>query len=146
MLHYLDLHDALQAAELLALQRLAYQQEAELIGYAQLPPLRESLPELMDCGERVLVWREAGVLLAALGYLHDAQGLDICRLMVAPTAQRRGLGRRLLAELAKQQRPMRVMTAAANLPAIALYQQAGFVLRREIVLPDGLKLVALQHP
>lgn len=146
MLHHLDLHDALQAAELLALQRLAYSQEAELIGYAQLPPLRESLPELMDCGEQVLVWREAGVLLAALGYLHDALGLDICRLMVAPTAQRRGLGRRLLAELAKQQRPMRVMTAAANLPAIALYQQAGFVLTRETVLPDGLKLVALQHP
>lgn len=147
MLTALDLHQNTQAAELQALQQAAYRQEAILIGYPDLPPLYETRAMLMACGESVLAWREDGRLLGALGYLHDDLGLDICRLVVAPAAQRRGIARQLLGALfaAHPGQPVRVMTASANLPALALYAQLGFRAVRETTLPDGLRLTGLQH-
>ncbi|MFC4161628.1 GNAT family N-acetyltransferase [Chitinimonas lacunae] len=145
MLTHLDLDNALIAAELLTLQRQAYRQEAELIGYHDLPPLHESLPELMDCGETVLGWKAEGELLGVLGYSVDSEGVLICRLAVAPQAQRQGIARRLLDAViaAAGQQPIRVATAAANLPAIYLYCHHGFEPDREWQTPDGLALVGL---
>lgn len=145
MLIPLDLDDALIAAELLTLQRSAYRQEAELIGYHQLPPLQESLPELMDCGETVLGWRAEDELLGMVGYSVDEEGVLICRLAVAPQAQRRGIARKLLDAviLAAGTDTIRVATAAANLPAIHLYCDRDFEPDREWQTPDGLALVGM---
>ncbi|WP_269531952.1 GNAT family N-acetyltransferase [Chitinimonas sp. BJYL2] len=147
MLVDIDLADALQAMALLSLQRLAYQQEAELIAYPALPPLHQTLSELMDCGEIVLGWCPEGALLGAVGFVITDTYLDICRLVVHPAAQQRGIGRALVraAVAAAQGKPCRVTTAAANLPALALYQQAGFVMDAQFATPDGLALVSLSH-
>lgn len=141
----LDLNDGLAAAQLLALQRRAYQQEAELIGYPQLPPLLESLPQLIDCGETILAWREQGELLAALGYQPQTQ--QICRLVVHPSAQRQGLATRLLQALINQTpgRCLSVSTAMRNLPALALYARLGFIQTQTWQTADGLHLAALQR-
>ncbi|PHV12465.1 GNAT family N-acetyltransferase [Chitinimonas sp. BJB300] len=147
MLIKLDLADALQAGELLNVQRHAYRQEAELIGYANLPPLRETLSDLMDCGETLIGWREDGELLGAVGLLTQEETLEICRLVVAPHAQRRGIARALLTAVISQagQQAVRVSTAAANTPAITLYENHGFRLVSETRLPDGLMLIAMQR-
>lgn len=146
MIIELDLQDALAAGELLAIQRLAYRQEAELIGYPDLPPLRESLPALMDCGEAVLAWRLNGVLMGALGYrIAQDASIDICRLVVAPAAQRQGIGRALVKALIEQfpRRSIMVSTALRNYPAVALYESLGFVVHGDHSTPDGLALVDL---
>ncbi|MGQ5522555.1 GNAT family N-acetyltransferase [Chitinimonas sp. PSY-7] len=147
MLFKLDQTDALQAGELLNVQRHAYRQEAALIGYADLPPLRETLADLMDCDETILGWREDGELLGAVGLLTHDKVVEICRLVVAPQAQRRGVARALLTAVIHQadQRVIRVSTAAANTPAIALYQRLGFQVVEKTQLPDGLILVAMQR-
>jgi len=136
------------AEQLLALQRLAYAQEAALINYPALPPLRESLDDLMRCGETVLACWQAGDLLAALGYECDDEALTICRLVVHPAHQRQGLAARLLAAVlqAADGVPVQVCTAAANAPALALYRRAGFIPQRHMLTPDGLALVLLQYP
>ena len=47
----LDLLDASTARQVLALQRMAYRIEADLIGFDDIPPLQESLDELQACKE-----------------------------------------------------------------------------------------------
>lgn len=143
MLIPLDLGDALAAAALLDLQRLAYAQEAALIGYPDLPPLHETLSELMECGETIIAWREAGELLGALGYKQSDDSFDICRLIVAPKAQRRGIARALLIELIALGRHITVTTAHRNQPALALYESLGFLQLRPYTTDDGLVLMPL---
>lgn len=142
MLTPLDIRDAAVAQEVFALQRLAYQREAELIAYPDLPPLRESLQALLRCNEHFLGWRVDGALLGALAYTADGSEFLICRLVVAPSALRRGIGRSLLCNLIPLagQRHIRVCTASRNAPALALYHEQGFALDREQTLADGLQL------
>ncbi|WP_374350343.1 GNAT family N-acetyltransferase [Chitinimonas sp.] len=145
MLRQIDLHDEGEARSLLALQRAAYAQEAALINYPDLPPLRETLEQLMACGETVLGWCADGQWLGAIGFLDGDAGVEICRLVVAPAAQRQGIARQLLAAVCTQAagRPVQVGTAAANTPAVALYQAMGFAISRRFATPDGLALLTL---
>ncbi|MBL8507691.1 MAG: GNAT family N-acetyltransferase [Chitinimonas sp.] len=147
MLVPIDLADALLAAELLQLQRLAYRQEAELIGYPDLPPLKEGLPELMESGETMLGWRVDGELQGAIGFIEDGDGILICRLVVSPAVQRRGVAVQLVNAVLDWvgAQPLRVSTAAANAPALALYAKLGFKPVRTSQTPDGLALVSLLH-
>jgi len=142
MLIDLDITDIAIAQRVLQLQRLAYQQEAELIAYPDLPALRESLQQLQQCGERFLGWQEGDILLGALAFDAHATEVHICRLVVSPTASRTGIAKRLLGQLYLRAdgRPLRVSTATANAPAVVLYTSQGFVLERESRLADGLRL------
>jgi ribosomal protein S18 acetylase RimI-like enzyme len=147
MLIILDLADGLAAAELLALQRVAYQSEADLIHYPALPPLHESLPQLIDCGESIFGWREDDKLCGAIGFSSSLIEIQICRLAVAPQARRRGIAAKLIQAVLVEAgpRPVTVSTAKANAPGIALYQSLGLYLRSETTTPDGLPLVQLHR-
>jgi ribosomal protein S18 acetylase RimI-like enzyme len=116
-----------------------------VIAFADLPPLRESVGELQACGEDVWLCEEAGELVGAVGVEDLGDALLIARLMVEPGAMRRGVGtalvRRVLA-LAGE-RAVRVGTAAANAPALALYERLGFRRVGERSVGPGLAYVDL---
>ena len=117
------------AAELLPLQRRSYRVEADLIGSDAIPPLHESLADLMACGERFLGAFDGEHLVGAVGYRVGDDVLDIHRLVVDPGAFRRGIGRALVRAVQElESGPSRVVvqTGAANGPAKALYLQEGF--------------------
>jgi ribosomal protein S18 acetylase RimI-like enzyme len=125
----LDLADDALAAALVALQRAAYRVEAELIGFADLPPLRDDVASLRRSGETFLGAYDGPALAGVVSYRIDRDVLDIHRLVVDPARFRRGVGRRLLAAAeARAPRPGTVVvsTATANAPARALYQAAGY--------------------
>ncbi|KAA9332275.1 GNAT family N-acetyltransferase [Hymenobacter busanensis] len=89
-----------------------------------------------DNGAVVLATGEAGHETGLLTLTPNLPVASIGLLAVAETAQRRGLGRQLLAAAEAQARrwgadTLRVVTQRANRPACALYQQYGFELRRE---------------
>lgn len=124
-----DVRDRGFAAELLPLQRRSYGIEAELIGSDAIPPLHESLAQLMACGEQFLGAFNDERLVGAISYRVDADTLDIHRLVVDPDAFRRGIGRALVrAVQALEHAPTRVVvqTGAANEPAKTLYLRDGF--------------------
>lgn len=128
------------------LQQAAYALEAALIGYPDLPPLRESITAIQQSTETFWGVYEEGTLLGLLAYETGAATYHISRLGVAPHAQRRGIARRLLDHVVQQApRPstLTVSTAVANTPAIALYRRVGFTPRSRTYLPDGLVLVTL---
>ena len=114
---------------MLEVQHAAYAVEARLIGYPHLPPAHETLAALQVCGAEVWLCEDGGELLGVVGLEHVSEDeVLIARLFVAPSAFRRGVGTALVghALAAARGRRVRVGTAAANRPALALYERLGF--------------------
>ena len=77
MIRALDLTDAATAERVLAVQRLAYAVEAELIGFDGIPPLHEDLEALMTTEEYWLGRYVDAELVAAVAYeLPDPATID----------------------------------------------------------------------
>ncbi|MEV4253976.1 GNAT family N-acetyltransferase [Spirillospora sp. NPDC049652] len=144
----LDLHDPAVLAEVWGIQRAAYAVEAELIGSHDIPPLRETLTDLRECGEHFLGAQDDGKLLGAVSWtVLDDGTVDICRLVVHPSAHRRGLATALLDALDAEVPASRtvVSTGTANHPALALYQARGFKPIAHRTVTGGLSITHLER-
>lgn len=113
------------AERVVELQRTAYALEAALIGFAGIPPLHESVQDVVAFNFVWLGAFENERLMGALAYRHDNGWRDIDRLFVDPTASRRGIGRALVAKVLDADQ-IRVSTGTANTPAVSLYESLGF--------------------
>ncbi len=133
----LDMADAAVAAEVLAVQRAAYRVEADLIGSAHIPPLHETLDELMGAKLEWLGIRDSGAVVAVIGYTRDDGVVDIDRLMVAPSAMRQGHGAALVEALGDDG-TITVSTGTRNGPARELYSKLGFEIAGESEPVPGL--------
>ncbi|WP_123039355.1 GNAT family N-acetyltransferase [Cohnella candidum] len=126
----LDLSDIEIAEELWALQHAAYRREAELIGVADLPPLRDTVQSLQQCGETFYgAVADDGTLAGAVSVEEESDGRRVvCRLMVHPEHFRQGIGGSLLRHAISEapDRVWNVTAEARNEPALRLYERAGF--------------------
>ncbi|MBB5906230.1 GNAT family N-acetyltransferase [Actinoalloteichus hymeniacidonis] len=144
----INLADAEVAQEILELQRAAYEVEAELIGFEKIPQRTETLEELQNSGESFLALFNEDGLAAAVSWTRPFDGtIDICRLVVAPTAFRRGYATALLDTLEAVERPRRTMitVAEANAPVHALLDGKGFSPTRTVEHVPGLRQVYLER-
>jgi GNAT superfamily N-acetyltransferase len=139
--------DAALATDLLALQHAAYAVEAALIGDDRIPPLREDL-----AGLRAAPLRWTGAFLAdrlagAVAWTDDGALVDVHRLVVAPSAARRGLGSVLVRSVlaVAGARPAVVATGRGNAPARALYERLGFRATGDREVLPNLWLTAYRH-
>ncbi len=124
----IDITDRATAQQVLALQKASYAIEAELIGFANLPPLFETAEDLQSSGETFYGYFVDEQLAGAIAYKIEESLLDIHRMMVHPDFFRRGIARQLLElvlAIPDIQRVI-VMTGAANEPAKRLYITFGF--------------------
>jgi predicted N-acetyltransferase YhbS len=145
------------AEQILKLQYLCYQSEAELYGDYTIEPLTESLAELSA------ELRNACVLVARLGEevvgsvrgTVDAQGTaSIGRLIVHPRMQRHGLGGRLLAaieeRLAAERAAARYRLSAGHRSGLRLYRRLGYAPVSTEQISRQLNLVTMEkeapHP
>lgn len=143
----LDVADLSTALRVLEIQRAAYAIEADLIGFDGIPGRTETLEDLVATATR-LEWsgiRSAGTVVAAMAVSVDAGTCDIDRLVVDPEWFRRGLARRLLAEL-PDGLPVTVSTGSANLPGIALYESMGFTAESKEIVAPGLAVTRFRRP
>ena len=129
MIRRLDLSNEVETAELLALQKAAYTVEAELIGSSEIPPLKDTLRDLMRCGETFYGCFEKGRLVGAISYKCEGRVLDVHRLVVHPDHFCKGIGRSLVLYLENAERTagkIVVSTGTKNYPAKKLYLGLGF--------------------
>ncbi|MER6946957.1 GNAT family N-acetyltransferase [Nonomuraea sp. NPDC000554] len=141
--------DGALGQELLGLQHAAYAVEAEIIGDDRIPPLHETLTELLA---EPLLWLGAvdddNRLVGAVAWEETPGEVDVNRLVVHPGAHRRGIGRALVKEVMARAggRGVVVSTGRANGPARTLYERLGFTLRGEVEVIPGLWIVNYAFP
>lgn len=129
MIQKLNVQDRDETTELLALQKLAYRKEADLIGSDQIPLLHETLEALQQSTETFYGYFLDGRLAGAVSYKHEGDLLDIYRMMVHPDYFRRGIARALLQFVERCEPDVKriiVSTGSLNAPARTLYEREGF--------------------
>ncbi|MDR6555607.1 GNAT family N-acetyltransferase [Paenibacillus qinlingensis] len=139
---------------LLALQIASYRVEAELIGFDDIPPLKDGIQSIREVKETFYGYfvddHEKQTLAGAISFERDGCIVTICRMMVHPTFFRKGIASSLLQHiLIEQEREgaMRfiVSTGSANLPAIRLYEAHDFIVRRVFTVPPGVSLTTFER-
>jgi ribosomal protein S18 acetylase RimI-like enzyme len=139
---FLRHQEPMVAQAITALQRRSYRAEAELIGFPDLPPLKESPGELMQSREHFSGIRVRSGLVALIAVESSTAELVISRLCVAPDHTRRGLATRLVRHvMTDTDTRVVVETATANLPALSLYRKLGFTEAHRFRSKEGLELV-----
>lgn len=88
-------------AEILALQKVAYQSEAEIYGDDSVPALQQTLRDLQEDFRRMVFLKAVvnGKIIGAVRGYAEGDTAHILRLIVHPYFQGRGIGRRLVCEM-----------------------------------------------
>lgn len=124
---------ASHAGEILTLQRAAYLTEAAAHNDFDLPPLTQTLSELVDeLGSDDVIalgMRDDTRLVGAVRLRRVGTAVELGRLTVAPDRQGQGIGTFLLAEAERaflEAREMRLFTGEHSLANIRLYERVGY--------------------
>jgi len=147
----LELTDQMEALRLLSLQQASYLAEARTIGFADIPPLRDTLASLRESPETFCGAFLGEELVGCIAYEREGGVLTICRMMVHPGSFRQGIAGALLRYLEEREpnaRELQVSAVTTNTPAVRLYEKHGFapVHSREIapglIMADYRRIVA----
>lgn len=146
MLRKMDLLNLSLVKELDTLQKKSYAIEAELVGFDDLPPLKETLEQLIACQEEFIGYFIDGKLAGAISYSPENGTLVICRLIVDPAHFRKGIAGKLLTHLEEEKSFDRIIvsTGKENQPAINLYRKYGFNPVKDIEAAPGFFITMLE--
>ncbi len=143
------------AEQILKLQYLGYQSEAELYGDWSIEPLTQTLGSLrLELAERhVLVARLGDEVVGSVRGRVDEDGIGrISRLVVHPRMQRHGLGGRLLTAVEErllsehEVRAFQLATGHRSLGNLRLYARLGYRQTEVRPVSRGLSFVTLEKP
>jgi len=145
MIELLDHNSGTVADEIYTVFQRSYAVEAGLVGVEDFPPLRRSAANIRTSKSQFLGERVDAKLAAAVEFLQDGDDLSIDSLVVHPDYFRRGLASRLLQALLANEtwKCADVETAAANKPALLLYEKLGFTESKRWQTVDGVEKVQL---
>jgi len=135
------------ASALLDLQRTAFEIEAALIGTRDIPPLQQDHTALAGFrGSWVVAWE--GTELVGAAAWRTGPVAEIEKVMVHPSAHRRGIGSALMSWIIEREsgHDIVVTTGRDNPPGVALYSKHGFVAEGEAQARPGVWLTRLRRP
>ena len=116
--------------EILRLQYLAYQTEAELFGSRDIPPLKQTLEEVEAEFRQGLILKltEDGVIIGSVRAREQDGTVCIGKLMVHPAHRCKGYGSRLLAAIEGQFPGKRyeLFTSTRSADNLRLYRKLGY--------------------
>lgn len=123
--------DAEDLREILRLQYLAYQSEADLFGSREIPPLRQTLEELTGEYHEGIILKlldGEGQIIGSVRAWEDGETVYIGKLMVHPQHRRRGFGTGLLKEIEGYFPGKRyeLFTSTRSRDNIRLYRKNGY--------------------
>ena len=135
------------ARQIVAVQIEAYQEEARLIGFSDIPQLTERKEDIIKSKEMFIGEMIERKLAGVLSFEKENERLTICRLVVGPRYFRKGVGSRLLAYVLQRYSECECMvsTAERNTPAIKLYEAHQFSIIKRTAAADNLVLVTMKR-
>ncbi|WP_028515295.1 GNAT family N-acetyltransferase [Ruminococcus flavefaciens] len=135
--------------EILQLQYLAYQSEADLFGSRDIPPLKQTIDEVVEEWSSGTILKMVDDNNAIIGSVR-AQERDgtvyIGKLMVHPDHRHKGYGTMLLSEIEKCYSDMRyeLFTSTRSIDNIRLYQKLGYTIFARKAVNDELEFVYME--
>ncbi len=139
---------ATDAAEILALQRLAFQREAQRYREPALPPLRQTLAEFVAEFETHLILKAIvkDRIVGSVRAYAEAGTCCIGRLMVHPRLQRHGIGRALMHQIEVRfpdAQRFQLSTGAQSTENIRLYHRLGYRIVATEPVTDRVSMVVM---
>ncbi len=134
------------ARDILELQRLAYQSEAEIYDDWSIPPLTQTLDGMKDDIVRQLCLKAVleGKIVGSVRGVRNGDTCEIGRLIVCPDLQGRGIGSRLMAAIEGAfagVRRFELFTGHRSERNIRLDRTLGYAVFRTERVSDNLQLV-----
>ena len=118
------------AEEILVLQKLAYQSEAELYGNFDIPPLKQTVEELRDQFKDHVILKAVheDKIIGTVRAYEENGTCFIGRLAVHPALQNRGVGTALLKAIEGHFAPkhFELFTGAKSGKNLSLYKKLGY--------------------
>ncbi len=138
------------AEEILSLQKLAYQSEAEIYNDFNIPPLVQTLEEIKkDFGIQFLLKAVMDEKIIASVRAHTKEGTCyIGRLIVHPDFQNQGIGTKLMYEIEKifsTCQRFELFTGARSERNLYLYQKLGYKIFKTAKITDQTTIVYLER-
>lgn len=133
---------------ILALQYLAYQSEAKLFNTSDIPPLKQTLPDVEQEYQRGIILKavdDHGMIVGSVR-AHSANAtLYIGKLIVHPDRQREGIGTALLLEIERRHpdRRCELFTSSRSHHNIRMYERLGYKILKTERITDELSFVYL---
>ncbi|GAE36685.1 GNAT family N-acetyltransferase [Halalkalibacter akibai] len=130
------------AEDVLGIQIPSYKVEAEIIGSAEIPPLKDTVHTLQKCGEIFFGYYNNDELCGAIVIKVTNVDVDIHRLIVHPNHFRKGIAQLFLnfIESRFNVKTIRVATGTKNIPAVRLYRKNRFQISKEVAVNEQLSL------
>jgi len=95
MLKTINIQNVSIAEKILKLQKSSYQIEADIIHYNKIPPLIETLNELINSTETFVVYESQQEIIGFLSYQIQQQNVEICRLAIHPNRFKNSIATKL---------------------------------------------------
>lgn len=135
--------------EILDLQYLAYQSEAEIYNDHNIPPLKQTLEEVeseFDKGVILKATDENGNIIGSVRAFRETGSVYIGKLIVHPNRQRQGIGTALLSAIEAHYPDQRyeLFTGSKSVSNIALYERLGYKIYTVKRIDDNLEFVYLE--
>jgi len=141
MIKKLDLGNRDILNQIVQLQLTAYRAEADIIGYDEIPPLKDTIETLSKCEETFYGYYMEETLAGLIAYEIEGYTLDICRVAISPHFFRRGIAQELIKFVEKLNNDVKkimVSTGKENNPAVSLYLKLGFQKVKDISISKDL--------
>lgn len=147
MIKKIDITNPGISKEVLNIQIPSYKIEAEIIDFYDIPPLKDTVHSLQQCGENFFGYYLNDELCGVISIKTGEGIIDIHRLMVRPDHFRIGIAKKLLKFVEgnkDKSATIIVSTGTKNTPAIDFYLKMGFSKMEEKSVSEGLSLTSFK--
>lgn len=147
MIKKIDITNLKLAEEVLNIQIPSYKIEAEIIDFYDIPPLKDTVYTLQQCGETFFGYYLEEELCGVISIKAENGIIDIHRLMVHPKHFKKGIAKVLLDFIENDNEGFEtiiVSTGSKNTPAVTFYLKNGFLKTEEISITERLSITSFK--